>query len=109
MNGVIITRQTAQGQERIYFDQETVEFRALNNRTRRRIRQAKAKKAAADRKAANQERRTIRMAKRCAALTAVSVGVWAMSLLGLASPVLAACVSVPCFGAMCFRIGKHGK
>jgi hypothetical protein len=109
MNGVIITRQTAQGQERIYFDQETVEFRFLNNRTRRRVHQAKAKKNAAARKAAEQERRTIRTVKHCTALAAVSVGVWAMSLLGLASPVLAACVSVPCFGAMCFRIGKHGK
>jgi hypothetical protein len=109
MNGVMISRQTARGQEHIYFDHETVEFRALNNRTRRRIRQARAKKAAADRKAANQERRTIRMVKRCTALTAVSVGVWAMSFLGLASPVLAACVSVPCFGAMCFKVGKGNK
>lgn len=106
MNGVIITRQTAQGQERIYFDQETVEFRALNNRTRRRIRQARAKKATADRKAANQERRAIRMIKRNLSLAACVLP-WVATAAGLASPILAVIVSIPCFGSLCFRAGRN--
>ena len=106
MNGVVISRQTAHGEELIYFDHETVEFRALNNRTHRRLnRQARE---AADRRTAaiKAARKAHRRAKRIATLTAGCVLPWVAAAAGLANPILAAIVSIPCFGSLCFQAGK---
>jgi hypothetical protein len=106
-NGIYISDATAEGTRQIHIDHETIEFAALNCRTRRRPQQATAKQAAANREAAKRQYRTNRMIKRNLSLTAACVLPWVATAAGLASPILAAIVSIPCFGSLCFRAGRN--
>ena len=106
-HGVYISTATAEGTRQIHIDHETIEFAALNCRTRRRLQQATAKQAAANREAAKRQYRTNRMIKRNLSLTAACVLPWVATAAGLASPILAAIVSIPCFGSLCFRAGRN--
>ena len=107
--GAYISTATADGTRQVFIDHENIEFAAINSRTRRRLQRADAKKAAANREAAKQERRMISRTKRNLSLTAGCVLPWLATAVGLANPILAAIVSIPCFGALCFRAGKNIK
>ena len=105
--GAYISTATADGTKWVHIDHETIEFAALNARIRHRLAEQN-KKATAQRDAARKTaRRTHRRMKRTAVLPAACVLSWVAAAAGLASPILAAIVSIPCYGSLCFRAGKY--
>lgn len=108
-NGIYISEATAEGTRQIHIDHETIEFAALNCRTRRRLnrqeKEADGRRIAAIKAARKANRRV----KRTATLAAACVLPWVATAAGLASPILAAIVSIPCFGSLCFRAGRNKK
>lgn len=106
-NGIYISEATAEGTRQMFIDHEMIEFAAINAKVRRRLN--RQEKEAADRRTAaiKAARKAHRRAKRTAALTAACVLPWIAAAAGLASPILAVIVSVPCFGNLCFRAGRN--
>ena len=111
-NGVKIIRKTDHGYKSTFFPEELVEIHNLNSRIQTRLASQaleeaneQARNAELAQQAAKRERKIGRIVRRCAALFAVGTAAWLVVPMGLAVPELAAVVSIPCFGALCFNWG----
>ena len=111
-NGVKIARKTASGYQSVFIPEEIIQINQLNRQIQRNV--AAREKAAAEEQArlADISRRqqahqakisnTIRG---CVVLAAVTSAAWLSVSIGLAAPILAAVVSVPCLGGICYKLG----
>lgn len=111
-NGVKISRKTAHGYDVVFIPEEIIQINQLNRRIERNI--AARKKAAADeqariaelnRREQSHRQRIQKTLRGCVTLMAVASAAWLAVPMELATPILAAVVSVPCLGGVCYKLG----
>lgn len=118
-NGVKISRKTTRGYDVVFIPEEIIQINQLNARIQRNT--AAREKAAADEQAriAEQQVRMAEIHRRaeanrqriqhtirdCITLFAVASVAWLAVPMELATPILAAVVSVPCLGGVCYKLG----
>ena len=118
-NGVKITRKTARGYDVVFIPEEIIQINQLNARIQRNV--AAQRKAEADeqariaeeqarmneihRRAEVSRQRVQKTIRSCITLVAVASAAWLAVPMELATPILAAVVSVPCLGGVCFKLG----
>ena len=118
-NGVRITRKTARGYDVVFIPEEIIQINQLNARIQRnvaaqkkaeadeqaRIAEANRQKDEANRREAAHRQQIQKTIRSCITLVAVASAAWLAVPMGLATPILAAVVSVPCLGGVCFKLG----
>lgn len=111
-NGLKITRKTGDRAVSMFIPEEIIQQEQLNAKIRRNV--AAQNKAAADEQARKAElarreaahrQRVQRTLRGCITLIAVASAAWLAVPMELATPILAAAVSVPCLGGVCYKLG----
>lgn len=118
-NGVKIARKTARGYDVVFIPEEIIQINQLNARIQRnvaaqrkaeadeqaRIAEQQARMAETHRRAEANRQRVQKTIRSCITLVAVASAAWLAVPMELATPILAAVVSVPCLGGVCFKLG----
>lgn len=111
-NGIKIIRNTDGRIRTVFVPEEIVQINRLNARIQRNIalRDAsamavQAQEAEAARCAKNHYGRIQKTVRSCVRFAAVGTVVWLAVPVGLATPLLAICVSLPCLCGICYKLG----
>ena len=111
-NGIRITQKSPGRTVTAFIPEELIQINQLNAKIQRNI-------AARNRAAAEEQARIAELSRReaahrqriqktlrgCITLAAVASAAWLVVPMELASPILAAVVSVPCLGGICYKLG----
>lgn len=118
-NGVRITQKSPGRTVTAFIPEELIQINQLNARIQRniaarnravaeeqdRIAEINRKEAELARREAAHRQRIQKTLRSCITLAAVASAAWLTVPMELASPILAAVVSVPCLGGICYKLG----
>ena len=118
-NGVRITRKSPGRTVSAFIPEELLQLNQLNAKIQRniatrnnaaadeqaRLAEISRREAEANRRESTHRQRIQQTIRGCISLVAIASAAWLCVPMDLATPILAAVVSVPCLGGVCYKLG----